>query len=127
MSILPESELSYLRDKGVSFEERADGGQNAIILKDYALPAGKYDRDHSDVLIVLPPGFPDAPPDMFYLFPWVKLRDSNRYPRAADQSHQFAGISWQRWSRHSNEWRAGRDGIASFIKRVQHAIEIATV
>jgi hypothetical protein len=125
MSILPETELAYLVDKGLAFEEHSEGGQHALVLKNYSLPSGKYDYESADVLILLPPGFPDAPPDMFYLFPWLKLKGGN-YPRAADVPHQFKGISWQRWSRHSNEWRAGRDGIAAYIKRIQNAIETAT-
>jgi hypothetical protein len=126
MSILPESEFAYLIDKGFTFEQISEGGQYAIVLKQYPLPPKKYDHEFANILIMLPPGFPDTPPDMFYLFPWVRLRESNCYPSRADVSHQFAGISWQRWSRHSPEWRAGRDGLASFIKRIQHAIETAT-
>lgn len=127
MSILPDHELAYLTDKGLTFEEINEGGQPALVLKQYLLPTGKYDQPSADILILLPPGFPDAPPDMFYLFPWVKLTQGNRYPRAADVAHNFRGISWQRWSRHSQEWRAGRDGLPTFIKRIQHAIETAAV
>jgi len=126
MPILPETELSYLNDKGFDFEEISEGSQHALILRNIQLPAGKFDHDQADVLILLPPGFPDARPDMFYLSPWLRLKDLNSYPKAADQAHAFAGVSWQRWSRHSNEWRAGRDGIRSFVKRIQHAIETAT-
>ena len=125
MAVLPESEVNYLRHKGISFEEVSEGGQHGLVLKSYTLPPGKFDHPSSDVLILLPAGFPDAPPDMFYLYPWVRLIAGNRYPRAADAAHLFSGISWQRWSRHSNEWRPGRDGLASFIKRIQNALELA--
>jgi len=127
MVVLPESERTYLIEKGLTFQEITEGGQHGVVLKQFHLPAGKYDQESADILILLPAGFPDAPPDMFYLFPWAKLKEANRYPRAADAAHQFGGISWQRWSRHSSEWRAGRDGLATFIKRIQHAIETATV
>jgi hypothetical protein len=126
MSILPENELVYLTEKGFSFEEHSEGGQCGIVLKNYPLPIDKYDQNNTDVLILLPQGFPDTPPDMFYLFPWLRLKSNNSYPKAADVTHPFKGISWQRWSRHSNEWRAGKDGLASYIKRVQNAIETAT-
>jgi len=72
MSILPESELTYLTNKGLTFEERSEGGQHAIILKNFQLPLGRYDQQSADILVLLPPGFPDAPPDMFYIFPWLK-------------------------------------------------------
>jgi hypothetical protein len=125
MSILPESELTYLVDKGFAFEEYSEAGQHALIIKDYILPLEKFDHNSANILILLPPGFPDTPPDMFYLYPWLKLKTGS-FPRAADIAHPFNGITWQRWSRHSNEWRAGRDGLASYIKRIQNAIETAT-
>lgn len=125
MPILPDSELEYLKHKGFAFSELLEGGQRALVLKDYQLPPGKFDHSTADILILLPSGFPDAPPDMFYVFPWVKLTNANRYPRAADAAHQYAGVSWQRWSRHSQEWRPGRDGLATFIKRIQYALETA--
>jgi hypothetical protein len=127
VAILPEAEVAYLENKGLAFTELSEGAQHALVLKGYQLPLSKYDHQSADILILLPAGFPDTPPDMFYLFPWIRLADGNRYPRAADAAHHFAGLSWQRWSRHSNEWRPGRDGLASFIKRIQHALETAAV
>lgn len=126
MSVLPDYELEYLNIKGLPFQELTQGSQNAIILKDFVLPQGKYDHPSADVLVLLPAGFPDASPDMFYVFPWLKLISGNSYPRAADVPYSFAGRSWQRWSRHSNEWRPGRDGLATFVARIRHAIETAS-
>ena len=79
----------------------------------------------SFVLIQLPPGYPDVAPDMFYLMPWVKLRNGGRYPSAANVAQSFAGQTWQRWSRHNSEWRPGIDGIWTMIKRVEDALEKA--
>jgi len=62
---------------------------------------------------------------MFYTVPWVKLMGKNVLPPCADQPHFFAGQTWQRWSRHNNEWRPGIDGIWSMLKRVDHALEVA--
>jgi hypothetical protein len=125
MSFLPEPDRTYLASKAISFEEAEDGGRKAIILKGYALPDGRFDADVADILILLPPGFPDVSPDMFYLLPWVKLVPANRFPNAADQPLSFGGKSWQRWSRHNNDWRPGVDGIWTMIKRIDHALEIA--
>lgn len=125
MSFLPPKDREYLVGKGISFEEHEDGGQKAIILKQHRLPDGRFDANKADILILLPSGYPDAAPDMFHLLPWVKLSNSNRYPRAADQPVSFKGECWQRWSRHSAEWRPGADGIWTMIKRVEQAIEAA--
>lgn len=125
MSFLPPADLEYLRGKGITFEEHVDGGNKGVILKRYQLPAGRFDAPVADVLILLPAGYPDAPPDMFHLMPWVRLVPANKFPNAADQAVQFLGQSWQRWSRHNNEWRPGVDGIWTMLKRVQDALEKA--
>ena len=125
MSVLPSADREYLLDKGLFFEEHALGDQKALILKAVALPSGRYDQSTTDVLILLPSGYPDVRPDMFHTLPWIKLVPENRYPKAADQPVSFNGQSWQRWSRHSEEWRPGRDGIRTFIKRIEHALEVA--
>lgn len=124
-SFLPARDREYLIEKGITFEEVIDGAQRGVILRQYPLPAGLFDTDRADLLILIPTGYADVPPDMFYLLPWVKLTGKNALPRCADQPHVFAGQTWQRWSRHSNEWRPGIDGIWSMLKRVDHALEAA--
>lgn len=125
MSFLPSADREYLTSKGFEFEEAIDGGQKAVILKARPLPKGRFDVSVADILILLPSGYPDCPPDMFYLMPWVRLVNGNRYPNAADQPLSFRGQSWQRWSRHNNEWRPGVDGIWTMIKRIETALEVA--
>lgn len=125
MSILPVIDREYLDVKGVKYEEHEESGQKGIIFLARPLPEGRFDVQQADMLIVLPSGYPDAAPDMFYLLPWVKLADGGRYPRAADQPFQFRGQSWQRWSRHNNEWRPGSDGIRTMLKRVEFALQEA--
>jgi hypothetical protein len=122
---LPERDRAYLTDKAIAFEEIVDGGQRGVVLRQYPLPAGLFDAPKADLLILIPAGYPDVPPDMFYTLPWVKLTAKNALPRAADQPHPFAGQTWQRWSRHNKEWRPGIDGIWSMLKRVDHALEVA--
>lgn len=125
MSFLPLRDLDYLESHGYAFDQKESGGQKGIILKGRPLPEGKYNAGSVNVLIILPSGYPDAQPDMFHTDPWIKLSAGDRYPRAADQPVSFADINWQRWSRHSDQWRPGRDGIWTLIKRFEHAIEIA--
>jgi hypothetical protein len=89
------------------------------------LPAGKYNHEKADVLIMLPCGYPDACPDMFFLLPWIQLRESGKYPTAANVAHTFNGQQWQRWSRHSSDWRPGVDGLHTMIARFRRAVETA--
>jgi len=125
MTFLPSRDREYLESKGFVFQEIVDGQNRGIILPKFRLPAQKYDVSQVDVLIILPSGYPDVAPDMFYLEPWVKLVEGDRYPKATQSRLSFNGRSWQRWSRHNNEWRRGIDGIWTMLKRVEHALEVA--
>lgn len=125
MSFLPARDREYLESKGIEYEEHEEGGHKGVILKAHPLPAGRFDTEKADILILLPSGYPDAAPDMFYLSPWVKLTNGGRYPRKADQPFKFKDRSWQRWSRHNREWRPGADGIRTMLKRVDFALQEA--
>lgn len=125
MSVLPMKCRRYLTERGIRFEEYEESGQKTVIVKQFGLPAGRFDAPSADILILLPCGYPDSPPDMFYALPWLKLAASNRYPNRADVSLEFQGRNWQRWSRHNSEWRAGVDGIWTMLKRVETALECA--
>ncbi|WP_108519113.1 multiubiquitin domain-containing protein [Bradyrhizobium algeriense] len=124
-AVLPPDDREYLENCGIVFEERNEGGVKALVLKGRSLPSGRFDSGVVDILIVLPPAYPDCAPDMFYLTPWVRLVTSKRYPQAADQPYAFAGRSWQRWSRHNTAWRPGVDGIWTMLRRIERALEIA--
>lgn len=123
-AVLPPEDREYLQEQGIAFEELADGLSKAVVLKGWSLPA-RFDAGAADILILLPPAYPDCAPDMFYLMPWVRLASSQRYPNAADQPHAFAGKTWQRWSRHNNAWRPGIDGIWTMVRRIERALEMA--
>lgn len=125
MEVLPSKCRRYLNEHGFNFEEVEENGNKGIILRKYSLPLGKFDTDLADILIILPGGYPDNAPDMFYVQPWLRLVPANGYPKAADQPFMFRGNNWQRWSRHNSIWRPGIDGIWVMIKRAQLALEEA--
>jgi hypothetical protein len=125
MSFLPERDRQYLSDRGLIWEEVVDGATKGIILKDFNLPAGRFNVPVANILIVLPGTYPDSPPDMFYSIPQLTLAATGALPKATDHTHPFQGQTWQRWSRHNNEWRPGIDGISTMLKRVEHALEVA--
>ena len=88
MNVLPSRCRKYLTERGVAFEE-VDGPQKAVILRAYPVPSGRFNSDKADFLIVLPSGYPDVRPDMFYALPWLKLVKEDRYPNRADQPFDF--------------------------------------
>ena len=125
MAVLPSKCSRYLKERGLRFEEVEDGGQKGLILLQFHLPEGLFDATVADILILLPAGYPDTPPDMFYALPWLRVQPANSYPTAADQPIAFNGGNWQRWSRHNNQWRPGLDGIWTMIKRIETALKEA--
>lgn len=125
MSFLPEADRIYLAEKSIAYEEKEAEGQRGVVFPRYPVPNGLFDSTLVKMLILIPPGYPDVPPDMFYVDPWLRLAANNSYPRAADIPHAFGGQTWQRWSRHNTEWRPGVDGIWTMLKRVEHALEVA--
>ena len=125
MAVLPLRCRRYLVDGGILFKELQTGDQKAVVLRDFALPTGRFDAPAADILILLPSGYPDGAPDMFYTRPWLRLTSTGTYPNRADQAFDFNGDRWQRWSRHNSHWRAGIDGIWIMIRRIATALEEA--
>lgn len=119
---LPSFDQSFLSEHGYDFEVIQEGGETGIILKALALPSDKFDCDVADILVLLPAGYPDCPPDMFYASPRLVLKGTNQAPKACTVQHNFANQVWQRWSRHNNAWRPGIDGLRTMVARVQTAL-----
>jgi hypothetical protein len=122
LAALPEADQRYLDLHGFAVEVVSDGPHTGVVLKQMQLPQGKFNHPAADVLVILPPGYPDVAPDMFFCDPWLTLVSAGRYPTRADQPHAFMGRNWQRWSRHNNNWRPGVDGLHTMIKRIEHAL-----
>lgn len=125
MIVLPMKCRRYLTERGIMFDEIEENGQKAVLLRSFSLPQGRFDTTAANILIFLPSGYPDTPPDMFYALPWLRLISSNKYPKAADNPITFNGQIWQRWSRHNNAWRPGIDGIWTMLKRIETALQEA--
>lgn len=123
MTVLPLKDRRYLAQRGIAYTEIHE--PRGVLLPHYELPQDRFDTTHADMLILLPGGYPDCAPDMFYALPWLRLAGANNFPRAADVAMEFQGRSWQRWSRHNDAWRRGIDGIWTMLHRVHNALEVA--
>jgi hypothetical protein len=125
LGLLPERDRKYLEARGLSARLVTETGHTAVLIERFPLPPDKFDHAETDLLILLPGGYPDCPPDMFYCDPWLKLSCAGKFPTAADVPHSFAGRAWQRWSRHNAAWRPGIDGLQTMVLRVERALEEA--
>jgi len=121
-TVLPSADRRYVSEHELVTEDVAQGEQKGIVFKNYPLPLGRFQVETADILVVLPRGYPDTAPDMFFADPWLTLKATGAYPEKADQAFSFAGRNWQRWSRHNEEWRAGRDCIQTMLRRIDSAL-----
>lgn len=125
---LPEFDREYLTTKGYEFREEQENNRKGLIINNWTLPDNIFQTEKANLLIFLPDGYPDVPPDMFYFSPALLLKPSNRFARATEAMEPFIKISWQRWSRHlgGEKWRKGVDGIHTYLKRVDEALKVAS-
>ena len=125
MSLLPRQDRRYLERRGITVREVVEGATKGVILTGIALPEGIYQVAQADILILLPPSYPEVAPNMFYAVPHLKFVAGQREPRRTQARRTFDGQTWQRWPRHNGQWRPGIDGIWTMVKRVEEALEVA--
>jgi hypothetical protein len=114
---LLEADETYLKENGYIFDVTDETRRTFLVIKDYKLPAS-YSPQSVDLLIILPFGFPNANPDMFWTDPRV-IRSGGQMPQAADVFETYLGKSWLRWSRHwSVPWRPGIDGLNTYLAAI---------
>lgn len=120
--LLPDPDAEYLESKGYRFSEKNASGWIHVTLHDFLLPTC-YCPGVCDLLVRLPPAYPNANPDMFWTRPDIRLSTGN-WPARADVHESFDGESWQRWSRHvpPNSWRIGIDTLQTFIAMIKHEL-----
>jgi hypothetical protein len=120
--MLLTADQSYLEELGLPFEVTEENGLICVVISRWPLPSG-YIPEEVDLLLRLPPGFPDAQPDMYWCDPPVRLT-SGAYPPAADLMEPYLGRTWQRFSRHlpAGAWQPGRDNLASYLALIRQAL-----
>lgn len=107
MSERLEKELALLGEKYPSV--RHDGPNTWVIVEDLPLPNG-YNRSATDVLILIPSGYPETPPDNFYVPAGLRIAE-NGQPDAFNANHrEHEGEPWDRYSWHEDDgWAPAAD------------------
>lgn len=120
---LPRLDIEYLNERGIAHQITIEGGMICILLPSWQLPKG-FDRDSSDLLIRLHPGYPDVQPDMWWFNPPVLLANGQGLPNT-NAVEAYLGRQWQRWSRHfsNGQWQSGIDGLESYLALIRHSLE----
>jgi Prokaryotic E2 family E len=115
---------AHLEREHLSFEEFDEAGFHCVVLRDFQVPVG-YSIPHTNLLIRLPPGFPDAAPDMWWCDPPIRIAATGSYPVAAELIETYGGRPWQRFSRHfqPGQWRPGRSGLETYLAVIRRDLE----
>jgi len=116
---LPAEDVEFLDGLGLPWEAIRDGASLAVVIYDYSLPGG-LTPNILDLMIRVPPHYPAAALDMFWLCPAVTRTDNQ--PIQAVTVEKFDGKTWQRWSRHRlgpQAWRPGIDNLATHLRFVE--------
>jgi len=94
------------------------GGWRLAVFEAFELPSA-YQPERVKLLIKLPPLFPEAQPDMFWLSPSAHLRGGA--PPKGTSPERLLGEPWQRFSWHlkAGAWRPGRSTLTDFIRCVR--------
>jgi hypothetical protein len=66
--------LRYSRTHSADFDDEAGSW---VMIKDFPLPEG-YNYETTDILVLLPPNYPQTPPDWFYVDDNLRLADGRR-------------------------------------------------
>lgn len=120
--MLLESDIEYLEEKGWRHTLHEQGATTLLVIHDYELPAG-FTEETVELLIEIPDTYPDAKLDMFWLYPIVRIAANNAEPRATSDRRDFDGKSWQRFSRHLNNWRPESDSLQTYLVWLRRHLE----
>lgn len=93
-------------------------GWTFMVYRDFQIPS-EFRPERVDVLVKLPPTFPDAAPDMFWVSPPVTIGPGATSPRGTS-IETVLGAPWQRFSWHlaAGAWRAGVSTLRDFVRCV---------
>jgi len=123
--VLNEGDKAFLEQLGLDHEVISEGSMFSLIIRGFRLPDG-YEPAVVDLLLRLPSGFPDAAPDMWWTAPAVSYVGGGT-PPATEVRQEFAGRTWQRWSRHlAISWRPGIDNLQTYLRLIRTDLERAT-
>ena len=113
-------EVELLRKKYPSVQ--AGNNLDWIIIPDLSLP-GHWNRPQTTLLFLIPPSYPHAPPDNFYVETGLRLENGNNPSNYNEGAGVPIGGSWGCFSWHAEKWKPSAlaregDNFLSFMRSV---------
>lgn len=90
-----------------------------VVIRKFPLPEG-YSKDHADLLLKVPPLYPNGSLDMFWVDDDLRLANGT-LPSSTTIEH-YLGRNWLRFSWHPQNWHPARDSIITFIAFVERRL-----
>ena len=109
---LPAEDEQFLSRLGLAREAVLQGAERWVLIHEHPLPDG-YNYRTVTLAILISGGYPEAPLDMFFVYPAVMRVDGIAIP-ASEVRQQIGGVVFHRWSRHrpsDHRWRPGIDNL----------------
>lgn len=98
MSQRLQAEIEFLRDEYPDIQHGQDFGW--VLLPSFPLPPG-WSRDRARLLIIIPAGYPQVPPDNFYVETGLRTANGDSPANYTDCVQQI-GESWGQFSYHAD-------------------------
>ena len=110
-------EIAQLHGEGYKVDvwDQPDGWL-FLVFRDYPLPSG-YNKSSSELLVKVPPPYPAAKLDMFWMDADLTL-NSGGLPQSCN--HEVVnGKVWLRFSWHPNGWDPRHDNLKTFLNFIR--------
>jgi len=117
LSEAASTEVDAVLKVHAGFIDGQPDGWYHLVLSQFPIPAA-FQPPAAALLIKLPPGYPLAAPDMFWLKPGISLNGGGQ-----PQATSFEGVGgeqWQRFSWHlpAGYWQPGKTTLRDFVRAV---------
>lgn len=101
-----------------------------VVVEDVQLP-DEYNRDGTDVLVFIPSGYPETPPDNFFVPNGLQLSNGGQIDNFSKNHQTHEGGQWDRFSWHEEAgWSPSKDvedgsNLLTFMGTVEDRLEEA--
>lgn len=121
---LLDADEDYLTGLSLRWSTVVDNGRRWLILEAYPVPLG-YTVNTTKLALEIPPTYPGAQIDMFYVYPPLALASSREIPSTQVRA-MIEGVEFHGWSRHrgpGSEWKIGVDNVITHMALVESALQ----
>lgn len=120
---LLDTDEAHLDRLGLVWETDESTGKRYLFIHGYPVPSG-YTISSTTLALLIPPTYPHAQIDMFYVHPPL-VKSTGAVIPATQSKATIRGLQFQRWSRHRgtcSQWNPRTDNVITHLALVESAI-----